>query len=72
MVLCGGTVSSPQLLLLSGIGPAEQLRAHGIQPVVDAAAVGVGLQDHPICFLIWRTPTLRNLWKEPTPDNLAR
>jgi choline dehydrogenase len=33
--------------------------------------VGVGLQDHPTCFLVWRTPATRNLWEEPTPDNLA-
>jgi choline dehydrogenase len=38
---------------------------------VDSSWVGVGLQDHPTCFLVWRTPTVRNLWEEPTPENLA-
>jgi choline dehydrogenase len=71
VVLCGGAVNSPQLLLLSGVGPAAHLREHGIQAVVDAPAVGLGLQDHPTCFLVWRTPTTRNLWEEPTPENLA-
>ncbi len=71
VILCGGAVASPQLLLLSGVGPAEQLREHGIRVLVDAPRVGVGLQDHPTCFLVWRTPTTRNLWEEATPDNLA-
>jgi choline dehydrogenase len=38
---------------------------------VDSSWVGVGLQDHPTCFLVWRTPTVRDLWEEPTPENLA-
>jgi choline dehydrogenase len=71
VILCGGAVNSPQLLLLSGVGPADQLRRHGIQVLVDAPAVGVGLQDHPTCFLVWQTPTTPNLWEEPTPENLT-
>jgi choline dehydrogenase len=71
VILSGGAVNSPQLLLLSGIGPAEQLREQGIDVVVDSSWVGVGLQDHPTCFLVWRTPTVRDLWEEPTPENLA-
>ena len=46
VVLCGGTVNSPQLLMLSGIGPAEELRALGIDPVLDLPGVGRNLQDH--------------------------
>ncbi len=46
VVLCGGAVNTPQLLLLSGIGPADELRAIGIEVVVDAPNVGRGLQDH--------------------------
>ena len=41
-------IGSPQLLLLSGIGPARQLRALGIDPMVDLPDVGEHLQDHPI------------------------
>ncbi|WP_031468670.1 GMC family oxidoreductase [Sciscionella sediminilitoris] len=46
IILCGGAINSPQLLMLSGIGPAEQLRAHGIPVVVDSAEVGANLRDH--------------------------
>ncbi len=46
VILCGGAVNSPQLLQLSGIGPAASLRAAGITPLLDNAAVGGHLQDH--------------------------
>lgn len=46
IILCAGTVNSPQTLMLSGIGPAEHLRDHGITPIVDAPMVGQNLQDH--------------------------
>jgi choline dehydrogenase len=46
VVLCGGVVNSPQLLMLSGIGPAAQLQAHGIPVRVDAPEVGRNLHDH--------------------------
>jgi choline dehydrogenase len=71
VILCSGAVNSPQLLLLSGIGPAEQLRAHGIAVVVDSPKVGAGLQDHPVVTPMWRSPDMRNAWEEATPDNIA-
>ena len=46
VILCGGSVQSPQLLQLSGIGPAELLRDHGIAVRHDAPEVGENLQDH--------------------------
>ena len=46
VVLSGGAFGTPQLLMLSGIGPAEHLREHGIAVQVDRAAVGGNLQDH--------------------------
>ncbi len=46
VVLSGGAFNSPQLLLLSGVGPADDLAALGITPVHDAANVGRNLQDH--------------------------
>ena len=46
VILCGGAINSPQLLLLSGIGPADQLRGLGIPVVVDLPGVGQNLQDH--------------------------
>ncbi len=46
VILSGGTYNSPQLLLLSGIGPAEELKALGITPVLDRKDVGRNLQEH--------------------------
>jgi choline dehydrogenase len=46
IVLCGGAINSPQLLQLSGIGPADHLRAMGIDVVRDMPGVGADLQDH--------------------------
>ena len=46
VLLCGGAVNSPQLLMLSGIGPAAVLRAQGLPVRADRPGVGQGLQDH--------------------------
>ncbi len=46
VILCGGALNSPQLLMLSGIGPADDLRGHGIAPLADVPGVGRNLQDH--------------------------
>jgi len=46
VILCAGTVQSPQLLQLSGIGPAQLLESHGIRVLADAPEVGENLQDH--------------------------
>ncbi|MGH7123579.1 MAG: GMC family oxidoreductase N-terminal domain-containing protein, partial [Stellaceae bacterium] len=46
IILSGGAINSPQLLLLSGIGPADEIRRHGIAVVHDLPAVGRNLQDH--------------------------
>jgi choline dehydrogenase len=53
VVVSGGTIGSPQLLMLSGIGPAEHLRSHGIEVVADLPGVGGNLHDHllsPVIF----------------------
>ena len=47
IILCGGTVNSPQLLMLSGIGPADHLRSVGIPVALNAPEVGRNLQNHP-------------------------
>jgi len=49
VILCGGAVNTPQLLMLSGIGPADHLRHHGITVHHHAPAVGSNLQDHLVC-----------------------
>ena len=46
VILCAGALQSPQLLMLSGVGPADRLRARGVRPVVDLPGVGQNLQDH--------------------------
>ncbi|WP_308165129.1 GMC family oxidoreductase [Nocardia noduli] len=46
VVLCGGAVNTPQLLMLSGIGDIDELARHGIRPVYSAPEVGANLQDH--------------------------
>ena len=50
-IVSAGTYLSPQVLMLSGIGPADALRGHGIEPHLDLADVGEHLQDHPGCFM---------------------
>jgi len=46
LILCGGPINSPQLLKLSGVGPAAELRDHGIPVIKDLPGVGENLQDH--------------------------
>ncbi|MBD0261171.1 MAG: GMC family oxidoreductase N-terminal domain-containing protein [Tolypothrix sp. Co-bin9] len=55
VLLCGGTINSPQLLILSGIGPAEQLRDLGIPVVVDLPGVGQNLHDHIQVFVSYES-----------------
>jgi len=47
VILSAGAINSPQLLMLSGIGPAQHLREHGIEPIIALHGVGQNLQDHP-------------------------
>ena len=48
VIVCAGAFNSPQLLLLSGIGPAEELHAVGVASLHDLPSVGKNLQDHPL------------------------
>jgi choline dehydrogenase len=65
VIVCGGAINSPQLLMLSGIGPSLQLRALGIDVVADLPGVGGNLQDHlDIC-------TLQHSTKAVTYDQLS-
>ncbi|MEO8813481.1 MAG: GMC family oxidoreductase N-terminal domain-containing protein [Caulobacteraceae bacterium] len=54
VILCGGAINSPQLLQLSGIGPAEVLSDKGIAVVRDLSGVGENLQDHYMLNMSWR------------------
>ena len=53
VVLAAGSIGSPHLLLLSGVGPADELRAAGIEPVVGLRGVGSNLRDHQVVDLWW-------------------
>ena len=57
VIVAGGAVNSPQLLLLSGIGPAAQLQRHGIRVAHELPGVGENLQDHPTVFVSRRNPS---------------
>ena len=54
IVLSAGAVGSPHLLLLSGIGPADQLRQAGVDVALDLPGVGQNLRDHPHVYATWQ------------------
>ncbi|HSG76684.1 MAG TPA: choline dehydrogenase [Burkholderiales bacterium] len=54
VILAGGSINSPQLLQLSGVGPRALLERHGIRPLHDAPGVGEDLQDHFYVRTFWR------------------
>lgn len=56
VIVCSGAIASPQLLMCSGIGPADHLKSHGIDVVSDCPGVGENLQDHPAAVVSYNTP----------------
>jgi choline dehydrogenase len=72
VVLAGGAVNSPHLLLLSGIGRADDLRAHGIDVVVDLPGVGENLSDHPFVPVSWFTRGTNDLHAGETTASTLR
>lgn len=62
VLLCAGAFQSPQLLMLSGIGPAHHLREHGIPVVHELPGVGQHLHDHPDVVLVYDAPQLKDLF----------
>jgi choline dehydrogenase len=72
VLLSGGAVNSPQLLMLSGIGPAEHLREHGIGVVVGLRGVGANLHDHPAAGIVWRTRGTTDLVDYQSPGRLMQ
>jgi choline dehydrogenase len=72
VILCGGAINSPQLLLLAGLGPAADLEALGIPVVADLPGVGDHLQDHLEVYIQYRSlqpvsmqPTATQKWRRP-------
>jgi len=72
IVLSGGTFNTPQLLLLSGVGPADELRELGIPVVHDLPGVGRNLQDHPSIAMVWNAEREVTLTNELRFDRLTR
>lgn len=70
VILSAGTVNSPQILLLSGIGPADELAALGIDTVHDLPGVGKNLQDHVDCVMSWECLKPVTLYDDLRADKL--
>ena len=62
VILSAGAVGSPQILMLSGIGPAAHLREMGIDPVVERPGVGANLNEHPDFVVKYRCTQPVSLW----------
>ena len=71
VILSAGSIQSPQLLLLSGIGSADDLRAVGVDARHDLPGVGRNLQDHPFVTLIWEISDHNTLYGADKPKPLA-
>ncbi|HEV7647541.1 MAG TPA: GMC family oxidoreductase N-terminal domain-containing protein [Actinophytocola sp.] len=72
VILSGGAVNSPQLLMLSGIGPAEHLRSFDIDVVANLPGVGENLHDHPAVPMLWHTTGTSDLVDLAGPRALLR
>ncbi len=70
VVVCAGAIGSPQLLMVSGIGPPEHLRSLGIKPRVDSPGVGENLQDHPFFLLCYESTKPESLADAEKPRHL--
>jgi choline dehydrogenase len=72
VIVAAGAYNSPQLLMLSGIGPADHLREHGVDVVVDSPHVGQHLQDHCMSTVTYETEDKGTLADATHPKHLAR
>lgn len=70
VVLAGGAVNSPHLLMLSGIGPADHLREHGIGVAADLPTVGENLQNHPMYRVLHATTKPVTAYSHLSPRGL--
>ncbi|HKT82455.1 MAG TPA: GMC family oxidoreductase N-terminal domain-containing protein [Solirubrobacterales bacterium] len=71
VILCGGAYNSPQLLMLSGIGPAEHLTMREVEVLLDQPAVGENLGDHPATYSVFTTPEPESLLLALEPAAMA-
>lgn len=72
IVLCAGALNTPQILMRSGVGPADQLAEHGIDVVLDSPHVGEHLQDHIVALTTARTATPTSLFAAEKPAELLK
>ncbi|MGZ4450772.1 MAG: GMC family oxidoreductase [Nocardioides sp.] len=72
VLLAGGAINSPQLLMLSGIGPGNHLAEVGVTTKVDLSGVGANLQDHPVVPLLWYTRGITDLAQLNNVRNFVR
>ena len=70
VILSAGTYQSPQLLMLSGIGPAEHLASRLVMPIADRPAVGRNLQDHVQLWAMWRSDEPVSLADAMSPEKI--
>lgn len=66
VIVCGGAIESPRILMLSGVGPKDQLDALGIEVAQDSPGVGQNLHDHTLCPVIYEGAT-----ELPPPSDLT-
>lgn len=71
IILCGGAYGSPHVLMLSGVGPADHLKQHGIEVVTDLPGVGSGLQDHPLVAMTFRCKQPLKLRRDIRADRVV-
>src|SRR3954454_2140639 len=71
VILSAGAFNSPQLLMLSGIGPADHLRENGIDVAVDSPHVGKHLQDHPLMTVTYECRDTKTLLEATKPQHLV-
>jgi choline dehydrogenase len=70
VLICGGAINSPQLLMLSGIGPADHLKEVGIDIVADLPGVGQNLQDHLASGVVYRSTQPVGLSQADAPGHI--
>ncbi|HEY1936977.1 MAG TPA: choline dehydrogenase [Candidatus Angelobacter sp.] len=72
IIVCAGAIGSPQILMLSGVGPADQLRRFDIPVTCDLPGVGKNLQDHPACAMVYECTKPVSLASAEQLSNLVR